>query len=533
MKKTQAFVMFALLSIMLGSGSGIAASTSDDANFKKAVSLERKLAILKKAAEAGDPEAQASLASMYAKGEGAQKDTAEAIVWYQKAALHNNAEAQYQLGLMMLIGRDIPKDEAQSIELIRKAADQGHLQATLSLGGAYEKGIGVPRDIDKAFEFYQLAAERANNPESYFQIGFRYYMGDGVPKDLVKASAYFLKAAGKGHADSEFFLGSIYKKGEGVPKDSNKAFEWFLKAAVQNDFVSQYEIGRMYLEGDGVPRNAILAYAWLNLAAARNNTAAIELRDRLDAQMASGDIAKAQRLASNWKKGEVLHSPTEPISSSNNNRPTPKKSGTGTAFIVSHDGHALTNQHVINGCKEIRIAGRNEIAEVVTSDSVNDLSLLKLPGSSPNAALLNSEPIQLRQGADVLVFGYPLNSVLSTGGNATPGIVSALTGMGNNTSQIQITAPIQPGSSGSPVIDKKGYVVGVVSMKLSDLATAKATGSLPQNVNFAVNGQTTKAFLDAHKVPYKTGIGSMSSEKSNADIVDEAKKWTVIVECWK
>ncbi|MBP1725488.1 MAG: hypothetical protein H6Q51_786, partial [Deltaproteobacteria bacterium] len=105
--------------------------------------------------------------------------------------------------------------------------------------------------------------------------------------------------------------------------------------------------------------------------------------------------------------------------------------------------------------------------------------------------------------------------------------------LGNNTNQIQITAPIQPGSSGSPVINKKGHVVGIVSMKLSDLQTARAAGSLPQNVNFAVNAQTLGSFLDAHKVPYKTGSSFFGREKSTADLAEEARKWTVIVECWK
>lgn len=61
----------------------------------------------------------------------------------------------------------------------------------------------------------------------------------------------------------------------------------------------------------------------------------------------------------------------------------------------------------------------------------------------------------------------------------------------------------------------------------------KATGSVGQNVNFAVNGQTVKAFLDANKVSYKTGGGFFSREKSNTDIAEEARKRTVALECWK
>jgi len=73
----------------------------------------------------------------------------------------------------------------------------------------------------------------------------------------------------------------------------------------------------------------------------------------------------------------------------------------------------------------------------------------------------------------------------------------------------------------------------VVTMKLDDTAMAEATGQIAQNVNFAVNGQTVRAFLDANKVAYQTGGGLFSFEKSNADIADEARKWTVLVECWR
>lgn len=209
-----------------------------------------------------------------------------------------------------------------------------------------------------------------------------------------------------------------------------------------------------------------------------------------------------------------------------------KKSSAGTAFFINKEGYAVTNYHVIDECKEVRVAGRDGIAKVSTSDAMNDIALLQVPGMFNDIATINSDPTRLRQGDDIVVFGFPLNSLLSSGGNLTPGIVSALTGLGNNSSQIQITAPIQPGSSGSPVLNKKGEVVGVVSMKLSDSKMAKATGQVGQNVNFAVSGQTLKSFLDAHKVNYVTG-GLMSFNKSTSDLADEAKKWTIVVECWK
>ena len=173
------------------------------------------------------------------------------------------------------------------------------------------------------------------------------------------------------------------------------------------------------------------------------------------------------------------------------------------------------------------------MAKVVTEDAVNDLALVQIPGDVKASAAISSDPGKLRQGEDIVVYGFPLNTVLSSGGNLTPGVVSALSGLGNNTNQIQITAPIQPGSSGSPVLNKKGEVVGVVSMKLSDSAMAKATGQVGQNVNFAINGQTLRTFLDTHQVTYRSGGGFFSREKSTADLADEARGWTLVAECWK
>jgi S1-C subfamily serine protease len=128
-----------------------------------------------------------------------------------------------------------------------------------------------------------------------------------------------------------------------------------------------------------------------------------------------------------------------------------------------------------------------------------------LPGETRAAAVLTPAPAGLRQRQEIVVFSFPLDGELSSGGNLTPGTVSAITGLDNNSNQIQITAPIQLGSSGRPLLDRKGNVVGVVSTKLSDPVTAKAANTLPQNVNFAVNGQTLKLFLDTNKVSYKTG----------------------------
>src|SRR3989344_2113012 len=541
-----------------------------------APSVEERSAQLQKQADSGDAGAQFDLGMRYAKGEGVPKDIVKAVEWHQKAAAQGHAKAQFALGFMYNNGIGVPKDAAKAAEWYQKAAAQGNADAQFSLGMAYADGEGVPKNATKAAEWLQKAAAQGD-AGLQAMLAEMYYYGKGVPKNAAKAIEWYQKAAAQGHAEAQFSLGLMhangkevpknaaqaiewwqkaaaqghvgaqqnltvmyfnigltYLKGEGVPKDAAKAVEWFQKAAAQGHAGAQKNLGVTYVKGEGVSKDWVLAYAWTNLAAAPGEKRAKELRDLIT--LSSAQRAEAERLSSNWKPGQVLSREGESDSGTGNTAQVGgalAKKGAGTAFVVSTEGHAVTNHHVVAGCKELRIQGRSELIQMITRDAVSDLALLKMPGETRAAAVLTPDLASLRQGQDIVVFGFPLDSVLSSGGNLTPGVVSAITGLGNNSNQIQITAPIQPGSSGSPVMDKKGHVVGVVNMKLSDSAMAKATGSLPQNVNFAVSGQTLKAFLDANRVPYKTGGSFFSLEKSLADLGDEARKWTTVVECWK
>src|SRR3989344_196759 len=454
----------------------------------------------------------------------------------QKQANSGDADAQFNLGVMYNKGEGVPEDAAKAVEWFQKAAAQGHDKAQLALGLIYEDGgEGVSKDAAKAAEWWEKAAAQ-EDARTQAMLGEMYYHGEGVPKNAAKAIEWYQKAAAQGYTPAQYELGRMYANGKGVPKDAVKAMEWFQKAAAQGNVKAQAFLGAIYAKGEGVPKDWVLAYAWFNLAAAQGDEGAKKLRDSITFTLSSAQRAEAERLSTNWKPGQVLQREGESVSGSGNAASgggTLAKKGTGTAFVVSMEGHAVTNHHVVAGCKELRIQGRSELIQMITRDAVSDLALLKMPGETRAATVLTPDLASLRQGQDIVVFGFPLDSLLSSGGNITPGVVSAISGLGNNSNQIQITAPIQPGSSGSPVMDKKGHVVGVVSMKLSDLAMAKYTGSLPQNVNFAINGQTLKGFLDSNNVPYKTGGSLFAWEKSLADLGDEARKWTTVVECWK
>ncbi|MDX2464407.1 MAG: tetratricopeptide repeat-containing serine protease family protein [Porticoccus sp.] len=450
--------------------------------------------------------------------------------WFTKAAEQGHAEAYFYLGAAYAGGEGVPKDAVKAVEWWTKAAEQGDADAQAWLGAAYYDGEGVAKDAAKAVEWYMKAAEQGNAAVQYL-LGKAYAKGKGAPKDAAKAVEWFTKAAEQGHADAQYSVGRAYYDGEGVPKDAVKAVEWWTKAAEQGDAHAQHVVGWAYKYGKGVPEDMVLAYAWTNLASVDGDKKVFQQRDAIESKLSVVEKSEAQRLSSGWKKGQMLVRE----GSTTGAKPSPGmliKQGTGTAFFVSTFGQAVTNHHVVNECTEVRIEGRDGVVTITTSDRANDLALLQVPYQVNVTAAINAHPEDLRQGDDIAVFGFPLNSLLSAGGNLTPGIVSALTGLGNNTSQIQITASIQPGSSGSPVINNKGEVVGVVSMKLSDSKMVKATGQVAQNVNFAVSGQTLKSFLDAHHVDYSTG-GFIRFSKSAADLADEARTWTTVVECWK
>ena len=96
---------------------------------------------------------------------------------------------------------------------------------------------------------------------------------------------------------------------------------------------------------------------------------------------------------------------------------------------------------------------------------------------------------------------------------------------------MQVTAPVQPGNSGGPLLDLSGNIVGVVVGKLDAVKLAELTGDIPQNVNFVISEGVARAFLDAYGVPYETA--DSDEQLDPAVVVDRARGFTVLIECWK
>ncbi len=201
----------------------------------------------------------------------------------------------------------------------------------------------------------------------------------------------------------------------------------------------------------------------------------------------------------------------------------------GTAFAVA-PGMLVTNHHVIEGCSAIEVvaADGRRAASLVSSEPSIDLALLRVFGLKGSTASLRN-PRAVRLGETITVFGFPLSGALSSGGNFTTGVVSALQGLRNDANEMQITAPVQPGNSGGPVMDASGAIVGVVVSKLDAVRVLRAIGDIPQNVNFAVSLDVLAEFLGRNRVPFRDV--SRSAPLDTARVAEMAQSFTYRVEC--
>lgn len=178
----------------------------------------------------------------------------------------------------------------------------------------------------------------------------------------------------------------------------------------------------------------------------------------------------------------------------------PGPAGAGTGFFVNRLGHIVTNFHVVSECTAVGAQHGDSAGEVtfVAGDPSNDLALLKWTGQVP------SDTVTLRQGRDVsigegvMAVGFPFSQFLGSQPKVTTGIVSSTAGPADDVRILQVTSPVQPGSSGGPLLDESGNVVGVVVGGLGVLEFAEATGKIPQNINFAIKASVVRSFLDTH-----------------------------------
>ncbi len=208
-------------------------------------------------------------------------------------------------------------------------------------------------------------------------------------------------------------------------------------------------------------------------------------------------------------------------------------SSTGTGFFVNKNGNVITNDHVVSQCVAITVSvdGSSYLSHLVKTDRDRDIAILATGYDTQNFAFFNANTKGERLGENVLALGYPLHGVLSSSINLTTGNISSMLGVKEDENVYQITAPIQAGNSGGPVINQRGLVAGVVQSKLNALELSRFTGDLAQNVNFAIKSARIKSFLADNQISYHTRSYSDVQDRTTVDLAVEARGYTVQIKC--
>jgi len=463
-------------------------------------------------------------------------DYAGALRACRTAADSGDEGCQNFLGLLYAEGKGVKADPAEAVRWFRLAAEQGHGAAALNLARAYEHGEGVPKDREQAKLWARKAAAQGL-PQAQFLLGALLLETE---KNSAEAAKWFRAAAAHGFAPAQWALGESYELGEGVRRNEHTAAKWYEAAAEQGLGAAAGRLAALYESGRGVEIDLKEAYFWYKIAL-RDSHNPNQKKDQAGLARVQPQLSKAQLAAANealrkWEP-QTAEAATAPRrrkakgGSGRDSEPDRGLVGTGTGFFVSTAGHLITNHHVAAECREVHVTegDKSTPLKLIASDPARDLALLQVAHSSPTAIFRGNDPVH--PGESVVVVGFPLAGLLTSDPIVSTGIVSALAGPRDDRSRMQMSAPIQPGNSGSPLFDASGRVIGVAVGTLNTVKLAQATGTIPENINFAIKGEEAKSFLQSHGVAVKTA--DAAAKLDTGAIADRALGVTVRIECWK
>jgi S1-C subfamily serine protease len=166
--------------------------------------------------------------------------------------------------------------------------------------------------------------------------------------------------------------------------------------------------------------------------------------------------------------------------------------GMGSGFVIDTEGHILTNNHVVEGARQLEVTTSDKKkykAQIVGTDPVHDLAVIQIPNQSvPQAEIGDSKSLVVGQKV------YAIGNPFGLSGTMTRGIISSIRSLkgqrGFIDEAIQTDAAINPGNSGGPLLNARGQVIGINTMIL--------TGGVEQSagIGFAIPINTAKAVLD-------------------------------------
>ena len=541
--------------------------------------------LFSKAADTGDALGMFYLALAHESGKGTAKDAALAFSWAKKSSDAGNAKGKALLGQFYFSGTGTKASGAEALRLASEAAKLKDGYAEAILGAFYSKGIGTAKDDDAAFKLFKLSADKGTRL-GLSRLGEAHARGKGTPVDFVQAIQFWQKAVAQGHTGAMMQLARAYTLGEGVDQSYEKA-KALAEAVVESDsdgtpygaallahlyqeglgvdkspsLVAKYlrqsaaggHIGSMnnyaaacLMSGSGVLADHTLAVALYMVAAAKGDeTAKKNIANTQPTESPNLSYSKASAIARSIMQSLDAHREIEELQEGWNSDmmtkggsgPSPKddrkgRVSSGSGLVFTPDGHVFTNHHVVEKGKTFEVyipsLKKKLPAKLVVSDAANDLAILQVEGwkaekHTPALPPPIASSTKAKVGDKVFAIGFPLPGALSTDAKYTSGDVSSMSGIGDDKRVIQISAPIQPGNSGGPLALTDGRIVGIVVATLNYRLTLKESGSLPQNVNFAVKSDYLR-ILAAN-----SGVDIPEDLKVSGSPVDHVSAFTVQV----
>ena len=212
-----------------------------------------------------------------------------------------------------------------------------------------------------------------------------------------------------------------------------------------------------------------------------------------------------------WKCEEIAKSSSESEASGSS----------GTAFFINNKGNLLTNHHVVDECKVLKINyfDKEYEAQLISSDKNLDLALLKVDLNPKSYLNFSSNMLKKRQ--EITIAGYPLGKGLSDDLKINDGKISSLKGFENNTNEVTVDIAINPGNSGGPIVDESGNLVAVAVSGMSKEVT--------EGINFGIKSWAVANFLSVNDIQpnMSNKYSKMNDDKLN-QLLEES---TLFISC--
>jgi len=458
-------------------------------------------------------------------------DFATALREWKPLAQRGVVDAQLNLGLMYVNGDGVPQDYKEAVKWFEKAVEQGDAMAQYTLGLMYVNGDGVPQDYKEAARLYEKAAEQGYAKAQY-NLGSMYGNGKGVLQDYVKAHMWWNIAASSGHKSAAENRGIVEK----MMTASQKAEAQRLAVAKVEEILRKQDSTQSEKEV-ATPINKAPKELVLSIQRKLHNLG--YKPGPLDGKVGAKTTEAIKQFQRDYNLTPTGHVSDElltilialEVDTSKPPKSSAQLASTGTGFFIN-EYSAITNYHVVEDCSNLKavIDGKKVTARVDAIDETTDIALIRF-----NQTVTNHVEFRLKGkvelGEKVYVAGFPLRGLLAKDMNFVSGEVSAMAGMDNDRKYLQISAPVQPGNSGGPLLDEYGNVVGMVVAKLNAVEIAKTTGDIPQNINFAIKGSLLKSFLDINGANYKTS--NSTTKMTSSKIAHLAQDFTMPIECYQ